>query len=517
MTYCSICRRKITRNRTVDNKNICSECIMNLKNHNYNVVIEKDNVNNNDEACSITNNNLESYCEEELTTDHVNCQAEPIVNYIDDFKDTKTGSIETFKDALIFTITELKNTILFLQNELEEKNLLVRTLLLRNANDKLDSELLKSWGKSDDLIETSSTNSDSENTNLEENVNNMSNISADASTKNVSETRCSSNDMYEQLYSPISNFSLCTSKDDNDSRSNMITIDNIDEGDFSSSDNNGTASINTSITELSSTLSSTLPSTLTTTVNSYSLYSDTSINTLNETDKSNATYNIDKYDRQIANYRYKNHCYYMEERRKANNVNDAKKNNSRDFNQIKEAIKEIQSSLHESNQGMHKWPKKTILIASDSMLSGLDEQRLSRYHHVKVRCFSGSTVKDMYHYLYPLLQKEPEYLILHVGTNDCTYHTSDTVLKDLLSLKKHVEVKIPGIKVILSLPVSRFDNNVTSCQRVQELIKKLVGLNLPCLNNCNLTRKHIGKKGLHLNNYGTARYAMNLISLIKSF
>ena len=74
-----------------------------------------------------------------------------------------------------------------------------------------------------------------------------------------------------------------------------------------------------------------------------------------------------------------------------------------------------------------------------------------------------------------------------------------------------------SIKVILSLPISRFDNNVTSCQRVQELIKKLVGLNLPCINNCNLTRKHIGKKGLHLNNYGTARYAMKLISLMKRF
>ena len=123
------------------------------------------------------------------------------------------------------------------------------------------------------------------------------------------------------------------------------------------------------------------------------------------------------------------------------------------------------------------------------MLPGLDEQRLSRYKHVKVRCFRGSTVKDMYHYLYPLLQKEPEYLILHVGTNDCTYHTSDTVLRDLLSLKKHVEVKIPGIKVILSLPISRFDNNVILCKRVQKLTEKLLALNLPCLNNSNLTRK----------------------------
>ena len=33
--------------------------------------------------------------------------------------------------------------------------------------------------------------------------------------------------------------------------------------------------------------------------------------------------------------------------------------------------------------------------------------------------------------------------------------------------------------------------------------------------NSNMTRKNVGRGGLHLNNYGTARVAMNLISLIK--
>ena len=141
---------------------------MNLKDHNYNVIIENDNVNyNNDKACSITNNNLE----EELIANHVNnrCGVE----------DTTTGSIEGFKDALIFMITELKDTIQFLRNELEEKNFLVRTLLLRNANDPLHSE----------LMETSLAN-------LEENVDNISDASSHSS----------SNEINEQLYSTISNF-----------------------------------------------------------------------------------------------------------------------------------------------------------------------------------------------------------------------------------------------------------------------------------------------------------------------
>ena len=115
-------------------------------------------------------------------------------------------------------------------------------------------------------------------------------------------------------------------------------------------------------------------------------------------------------------------------------------------------------------------------------------------YKVKVRCFKGSTVEDMYHYLYPLLQKEPDYLILHVGTNDCTHHTFEKVLNDLLALQRHIEVKVPAIKVLFSLPISRFDNRVIACQRVQNLIKMLASLNLPCLKNNNMLRKHIGKK-----------------------
>ena len=45
------------------------------------------------------------------------------------------NSVETFKPALMITIEKLNTTIDFLKNELEEKNLHIRTLLLRDAND----------------------------------------------------------------------------------------------------------------------------------------------------------------------------------------------------------------------------------------------------------------------------------------------------------------------------------------------------------------------------------------------
>ena len=42
-----------------------------------------------------------------------------------------------------------------------------------------------------------------------------------------------------------------------------------------------------------------------------------------------------------------------------------------------------------------------------------------------------------------------------------------------------------------------------------------INLNVPIVDNMNISRKHLGHKGLHLNSYGSSRLAMNLTSAIK--
>ena len=73
----------------------------------------------------------------------------------------------------------------------------------------------------------------------------------------------------------------------------------------------------------------------------------------------------------------------------------------------------------------HKWPSNTILIATDSIFNQIDEKRLSKQYNVKVRAFSGASVQDMYWYLHPLLAKEPDYILLHVGSNNCGVESPD--------------------------------------------------------------------------------------------
>ena len=53
----------------------------------------------------------------------------------------------------------------------------------------------------------------------------------------------------------------------------------------------------------------------------------------------------------------------------------------------------------------HPFPKGTCLIVGDSILAGIDENRLSTgKHKVKVRYFPGARTDDMYDYMKSLLR-----------------------------------------------------------------------------------------------------------------
>ena len=164
---------------------------------------------------------------------------------------------------------------------------------------------------------------------------------------------------------------------------------------------------------------------------------------------------------------------------------------------------------------VHKWSKNTILIATDSIYNQIDEKRLSRKYNVRVRAFSGASVEDMYWYLYPLLKKEPDYVILHVGTNNCTYDTPEDILCNILRLKQHIQAVLPNCQVILSQPIIRTDSK-KAASTMHQLISLFNELNVFMLDNSNIGEGHLGKKGHHLNTRGTSRLAMNLISFIRN-
>ena len=55
---------------------------------------------------------------------------------------------------------------------------------------------------------------------------------------------------------------------------------------------------------------------------------------------------------------------------------------------------------------VRQWKKGTIVIAGDSILTGIEQKRTSGNRSIKVGNFPATTTHDMYDYLKPLLKKE---------------------------------------------------------------------------------------------------------------
>ena len=61
------------------------------------------------------------------------------------------------------------------------------------------------------------------------------------------------------------------------------------------------------------------------------------------------------------------------------------------------------------NETHHKWSKNTTLIVVGSIVSGIEENRISRqWRKVKMKYFPGATIEDIYDYINPLFKKCPK-------------------------------------------------------------------------------------------------------------
>ena len=183
---------------------------------------------------------------------------------------------------------------------------------------------------------------------------------------------------------------------------------------------------------------------------------------------------------------------------------------------IKKKDSNKNSGKEDTNQEQKRlWEKNTILIAGDSILYGIDERRLSNKVKVKVHSFPGATISDMHFYLQPLLEKKPSIIVLHIGTNDAPYCTSQQILDKIIILKNFILEKCPTCKVVFSTPTIRTDDGkaMLTIIKIIELVKKF---NIELIENSNINDTHLGRKGLHLNDRGNSRLAMNFINFIKN-
>ena len=162
--------------------------------------------------------------------------------------------------------------------------------------------------------------------------------------------------------------------------------------------------------------------------------------------------------------------------------------------------------------------KKKMYIISDSMLNGLDEKRLARDNFdVKLSCHGGCTIGCAYMHLDPVVTYNPDVILVHIGTNDCSSKWSYDVYDDLKDFFVHINSLLPRAEIVISLPTYRTDNSKANVTLTNFSFNLVRNNEFNYLDNSNIYEQHLGKKGLHFNSKGVKQIAKNIISFIDTF
>ena len=246
-----------------------------------------------------------------------------------------------------------------------------------------------------------------------------------------------------------------------------------------------------------------------------------------------STANVEYINQQLKDVRLEQHKNYLNKKSiysdlSLESFSDGETNKSNAFikkatitqrNKVKKALEKLKSTNKEINaryrvkEEPFPWPKGTTLVMGDSILQGIHETRLRKYN-IKIRCFPGSKIDDLYDYSKPLLKKKPTNVIIHCGTNDSPHKTPGMIINELKNLKNHIEETYPSTNVYFSTPTIREDDTILN-KKLQEVTLYLQQNFELLVTSTNIDKTCLGKKGLHLNPKGSGRLAINLITLMK--
>ena len=156
----------------------------------------------------------------------------------------------------------------------------------------------------------------------------------------------------------------------------------------------------------------------------------------------------------------------------------------------------------------HTGKKKLVFIAGDSIIQHVQGWKLSTSDkHVAVKSFSGARIADMDDYLKPLLRKDPDEIILHVGTNNIRDESPRSVAEGIVNLVTQAQQDFPSTRLAISPLLPRSDNldfndKIKEANKILNSFCTSRGLTLLHITNIDLTC--LNRRGVHLNRKGSA-------------
>ena len=160
--------------------------------------------------------------------------------------------------------------------------------------------------------------------------------------------------------------------------------------------------------------------------------------------------------------------------------------------------------------------KETEKVIGDSMVKNVKGWKLkplcNKNEYVHVYDFPGATIKDMKSYSLPSIEKKPDMLILHCGTNDLKTKKSEVeISEEIISLAKSVQSN--GIDVLVSGLIARGDELEGKRQKTNFVLSDMCfESSITFVDHPNIQAdKHLNRSHLHLNRFGDNILATNLL------
>ena len=151
--------------------------------------------------------------------------------------------------------------------------------------------------------------------------------------------------------------------------------------------------------------------------------------------------------------------------------------------------------------------------------------RAFKCERVFSKAFPGATANHMLHYITPtLIDDQPDTVVIHVGINNLLKRNRNFEENDLIRLADEIIqigllCKESNVRNILISGLTYTTKvNIKLIRKVNELLKlNCENNNFYYIDNENITKYHLWKDGIHLNNTGTINIANNFLESLNIF
>ena len=215
------------------------------------------------------------------------------------------------------------------------------------------------------------------------------------------------------------------------------------------------------------------------------------------------------------------HIDYIKQHKvdKGNKENKPNKKNGRKGGRETRIDNDNDDNNNNNNNTDHKKKKKVTCVIGDSMvknIKGWEMNKELKDDFVVVKSFSGATTSCMDHYLVPAMEKKPDNVILHVGTNDLkSVDTANKIAGRIIDMAVKCITKFSINRVVVSGIVTRGDDLNGKAESVNNILKgSCLSRNIPFMSNDNIELYDLNNSNLHLNRKGTNKLTANILDFI---